>query len=190
MPQPSSSPPHGRRFLFDLNALPVDDEDDWDDPASPAPNPPPRFPEIYVAGDGDDGELEEDPEEDPEEDLEEMELFDGDGDGDGEAVREAESARSESGTTERGRMRGKQSDYEVFVGGLGRDAVEKDLKRAFRKVGDVVEVRLVRKSVSRWSKSFAFVRFATAEQASSALRLKVAEVRRYCVWAAAALLVF
>lgn len=176
-------PPHGRRYLFDLNALPVDDVDEWDDPASPGPNSPPQGPEIDVDGDGDDGELEEDPEEYREEDREEMKLFDGDG----EAVREAESSRSESRTTERGRMRGKQSDYEVFVGGLGSDAVEKDLKRAFRKVGDVVEVRLVRKSVSRWSKSFAFVRFATAEQASSALRLKVAEVCRFCVWAAALL---
>ncbi|XP_077246685.1 uncharacterized protein LOC143886548 isoform X2 [Tasmannia lanceolata] len=76
------------------------------------------------------------------------------------------------------RERRKQKEYEVFVGGLHQDAVEEDLEKVFKKVGEVVEVRLVRKPHSQKNKGFAFVRFATVEQAERALtELKVTRVR-------------
>ncbi|OVA14752.1 RNA recognition motif domain [Macleaya cordata] len=80
----------------------------------------------------------------------------------------------------------KQKEFEVFVGGIDRDAVEEDLKRVFNKVGEVVEVRLVRSKHSQKNKGFAFVRFATVDQAKRAaselnftrVRGKVCEVTR------------
>ncbi|XP_031476309.1 uncharacterized protein LOC116247959 isoform X2 [Nymphaea colorata] len=64
--------------------------------------------------------------------------------------------------------RKKQKEYEVFIGGLDKDVVEDDLRKVFSDVGEVVEVRLVKKSQSQKNKGFAFVRFATVEQAKKA----------------------
>lgn len=82
---------------------------------------------------------------------------------------EEEVAEEEDGVLERANNRRKQRDYEVFVGGLDRDAVEEDVEEAFKGVGDVVEVRLVKKAYSQRNKGFAFVRFATVEQAKRAV---------------------
>eukprot|EP00268_Persea_americana_P002675 TRINITY_DN10833_c0_g1_i15.p1 TRINITY_DN10833_c0_g1~~TRINITY_DN10833_c0_g1_i15.p1 ORF type:complete len:627 (-),score=140.87 TRINITY_DN10833_c0_g1_i15:768-2648(-) len=82
---------------------------------------------------------------------------------------EEEIAEEEDGVLERANNRRKQRDYEVFVGGLDRDAVEEDVEEAFKGVGDVVEVRLVKKAYSQRNKGFAFVRFATVEQARRAV---------------------
>ncbi|KAF8379967.1 hypothetical protein HHK36_027433 [Tetracentron sinense] len=71
----------------------------------------------------------------------------------------------------------KQKEYEVFVGGLDRDAVEEDLEKVFKKVGEVVEVRLVMNPYSQKNKGFAFVRFATVEQAKRAASEKFTLVR-------------
>lgn len=74
--------------------------------------------------------------------------------------------------------RRKQKDFEVFVGGLDRDAVEEDVEKAFKDVGEVMEVRLVKKAHSQRNKGFAFVRFATVEQAKRA----VTEIKSVRVW--------
>ncbi|KAK1304481.1 Polyadenylate-binding protein 5 [Acorus calamus] len=60
-------------------------------------------------------------------------------------------------------------DYEVFVGGLDRDSTEDDLVEALGRVGKVDEVRLVRERSGR-SRGFAFVKFATVEQARRAIK--------------------
>ncbi|KAF6136202.1 hypothetical protein GIB67_001611 [Kingdonia uniflora] len=80
----------------------------------------------------------------------------------------------------------KQKEYEVFVGGLDRDAVDDDLFKVFNKVGQVVEVRIVKSKYSQKNKGFAFVRFATVDQAKRAafqlnytqIRGRICEVRR------------
>ncbi|KAA8531961.1 hypothetical protein F0562_006897 [Nyssa sinensis] len=62
-----------------------------------------------------------------------------------------------------------KKELEIFVGGLDRDAVEEDVKKAFEKIGDVVDVRLHKNPLTNKNKGYAFVKFATKEQASRAL---------------------
>lgn len=62
-----------------------------------------------------------------------------------------------------------KKEMEIFVGGLDRDAIEEDLKVAFEKVGEVVEVRLHKDFATNKNKGFAFIKFANKEQASRAL---------------------
>ncbi|KAA8547466.1 hypothetical protein F0562_003670 [Nyssa sinensis] len=62
-----------------------------------------------------------------------------------------------------------KKELEIFVGGLDRDAVEEDVKKAFEKIGEVVEVRLHKNPSTNKNKGYAFVKFATKEQASRAL---------------------
>ncbi|CAL5345986.1 unnamed protein product [Camellia sinensis] len=62
-----------------------------------------------------------------------------------------------------------RKEVEIFVGGLDRDAVEEDMKKAFENIGEVVEVRLNKDPSTNKNKGYAFVKFATKEQASQAL---------------------
>ncbi|CAL5369107.1 unnamed protein product [Camellia sinensis] len=62
-----------------------------------------------------------------------------------------------------------RKEVEIFVGGLDRDAVEEDVKKAFENIGEVVEVRLNKDPSTNKNKGYAFVKFATKEQASRAL---------------------
>ncbi|KAK2965795.1 hypothetical protein RJ640_001793 [Escallonia rubra] len=62
-----------------------------------------------------------------------------------------------------------KKELEIFVGGLERDATEEDLKKVFKHVGEVVEVRLHKDHSGSKNKGYAFVKFATKEQASRAL---------------------
>lgn len=64
--------------------------------------------------------------------------------------------------------RRKRKEFEVFVGGLDKDATEGDLRKVFKEVGDVVEVRLMMNPQTKKNKGFAFLRFATVEQAKRA----------------------
>eukprot|EP00250_Pteridium_aquilinum_P008297 c17831_g2_i1 orf=3-2219(-) len=64
--------------------------------------------------------------------------------------------------------RQKRKKLEVFVGGLDKDATEDDVRAAFKPVGDVMEVRLMMNPVTGKNKGYAFVRFATTEQAGRA----------------------
>uniref|UniRef100_A0A0D6QVZ5 RRM domain-containing protein n=1 Tax=Araucaria cunninghamii TaxID=56994 RepID=A0A0D6QVZ5_ARACU len=65
--------------------------------------------------------------------------------------------------------RRKQKEFEVFVGGLDKDATEEDLKKVFSEVGEVVEIRLARNPQTKKNKGFAFIRYATVEQAKKAV---------------------
>ncbi|KZV45087.1 RNA recognition motif protein 1 [Dorcoceras hygrometricum] len=64
--------------------------------------------------------------------------------------------------------RRKRKEFEIFVGGLDKDATEKDLREVFSEVGDVTEVRLLMNPQTKKNKGFAFLRFATVEQAKRA----------------------
>lgn len=61
--------------------------------------------------------------------------------------------------------RRKRKEFEVFVGGLDKDATEDDLRKVFGAVGEVTEVRLMMNPQTKKNKGFAFLRFATVEQA-------------------------
>ena len=65
--------------------------------------------------------------------------------------------------------RRKRKEFEVFVGGLDRDATEEDLRKVFSQVGEITEVRLLKNPVTQKNKGFAFLRFATIEQARRAI---------------------
>lgn len=65
--------------------------------------------------------------------------------------------------------RRKRKEFEVFVGGLDKDATEDDLRKVFSAVGEVTEVRLMMNPQTRKNKGFAFLRFATVEQARRAV---------------------
>ncbi|XP_019262003.1 PREDICTED: RNA-binding protein Musashi homolog 1-like [Nicotiana attenuata] len=76
----------------------------------------------------------------------------------------------------------KRKELEVFIGGLDRDAVEEDLKRVFRHVGEVIDIRMHREVSTNKNKGYAFVKFATKEQASRALsEMRNSVVRFSCV---------
>ncbi|XP_008802868.2 nucleolin-like [Phoenix dactylifera] len=62
-----------------------------------------------------------------------------------------------------------KKEQEIFVGGLDRDAVEQDIKKAFEKIGEVVEVRLHKDFATNKNKGFAFVKFSSKELAAKAL---------------------
>ncbi|KAJ6828328.1 uncharacterized protein M6B38_362895 [Iris pallida] len=62
----------------------------------------------------------------------------------------------------------KRKEFEVFVGGLDKDATENDLKKVFSAVGEITEVRLLMNPQTKKNKGFAFLRFATIEQAKRA----------------------
>ncbi|CAL5371294.1 unnamed protein product [Camellia sinensis] len=62
-----------------------------------------------------------------------------------------------------------RKELEIFVGGLDRDVVEEDVKKAFEKIGEVVEVRLHKNPLTDKNKGYAFVKFSTKEQARRAL---------------------
>ncbi|KAF8776216.1 hypothetical protein HU200_003752 [Digitaria exilis] len=63
----------------------------------------------------------------------------------------------------------KRKEFEVFVGGLDKDATENDLRKVFGEVGDITEVRLMMNPVTKKNKGFAFLRYATVEQARRAV---------------------
>ncbi|KAL5216793.1 hypothetical protein ABZP36_008194 [Zizania latifolia] len=63
----------------------------------------------------------------------------------------------------------KWKEFEVFVGGLDKDATESDLRKVFGEVGKITEVRLMMNPVTKKNKGFAFLRYATVEQARRAV---------------------
>ncbi|RZC69265.1 hypothetical protein C5167_032340 [Papaver somniferum] len=67
------------------------------------------------------------------------------------------------------RERRKRKEFEIFVGGLDKDATDEDLKKVFNAVGEVIEVRLMMNPQTKKNKGFAFLRFATVEQAKRAV---------------------
>ncbi|XP_062226303.1 uncharacterized protein LOC133924673 [Phragmites australis] len=63
----------------------------------------------------------------------------------------------------------KRKEFEVFVGGLDKDATESDLRKVFGEVGEITEVRLMMNPVTKKNKGFAFLQYATVEQARRAV---------------------
>ncbi|KAJ6305054.1 hypothetical protein OIU78_020574 [Salix suchowensis] len=62
-----------------------------------------------------------------------------------------------------------KKEYEIFVGGLDRDATDEDLRKVFEKIGEVVEVRLHKDLSTNRNKGYAFVKFACKEHVKRAL---------------------
>uniref|UniRef100_A0A1D1XE69 Heterogeneous nuclear ribonucleoprotein Q n=1 Tax=Anthurium amnicola TaxID=1678845 RepID=A0A1D1XE69_9ARAE len=60
-------------------------------------------------------------------------------------------------------------ESEIFVGGLGKEAVEDDLLNVFGEFGEIQSARIVKHPKTQKSKGFAFIRYATVEQAKKAL---------------------
>ncbi|MCI38323.1 nucleolin-like, partial [Trifolium medium] len=65
--------------------------------------------------------------------------------------------------------RQKKKEFEVFVGGLDKDATEHDLRKVFGKVGEITEARLMMNPQTKKNKGFALLRFETVEQVKRAL---------------------
>lgn len=65
--------------------------------------------------------------------------------------------------------RKKHEEFEIFVGGLDKGTVEEDLTEVFVKFGEIKSVRIVKHPASQKNKCFAFIRYATVEQAKKVL---------------------
>lgn len=156
-------------------------------------NEPEYEPEEYVGVDYDEKEIEQDPQEEGGEMEEEPEeVYDGE---EGDVIEEdIESIHEEPDPEEdderagedrevHGSMsyaaeeeehhevvkeRRKRKEFEIFVGGLDKDATDADLRKVFSEVGEVTEVRLMMNPQTKKNKGFAFLRFATVEQAKKA----------------------
>ncbi|XVF50686.1 hypothetical protein PTKIN_Ptkin04bG0122100 [Pterospermum kingtungense] len=63
----------------------------------------------------------------------------------------------------------KEKQLEIHVGGLHKDTVEQDLFEIFGKFGEVQTARIVRLPTTNKSKGFAFIQYATIEQAKKVL---------------------
>lgn len=87
-------------------------------------------------------------------------------DGEHEELADREDEEHHEGVKERR----KRKEFEVFVGGLDKDASEDDLKKAFSAVGEITEVRLMMNPLTKKNKGFAFLRFATVDQAKRAVK--------------------
>ncbi|KAL3833043.1 hypothetical protein ACJIZ3_007779 [Penstemon smallii] len=155
-------------------------------------NDPEYEPEEYGGVDYDEKEIEQDPqeerdevEEEPEEedvvdeeegDVDEEELEnvaeelepEEDDELEGEERTKMVDAAEEEEHHEIVKERRKRKEFEVFVGGLDKDATENDLRKVFSEVGEITEVRLMMNPQTKKNKGFAFLRFATVEQAKKA----------------------
>ncbi|CAN6454182.1 unnamed protein product [Victoria cruziana] len=58
---------------------------------------------------------------------------------------------------------------EIFVGGLDEDVKEEDIRKVFEKVGEIVEVRLMKNSQTGKSEGYASLRYAKPTEAQRAL---------------------
>lgn len=127
-------------------------------------------------GEGDEGEEEENEDlQDADEGEEDGDMVDEEMEGDvDEGEEDAENAEEHDDIVEDDhhevvKERRKRKEFEVFVGGLDKDASEEDLRKVFSAVGEVTEVRLMMNPQTRKNKGFAFLRFATVEQAKRAV---------------------
>ncbi|GAA0144072.1 RNA metabolism protein [Lithospermum erythrorhizon] len=87
-----------------------------------------------------------------------------------ENVDEAETLKEEHAQLDAvAQERKSRKELEVFVGGLDREATEEDVKKVFQYAGEVVDVRVHKDPLTNKNKGYAFIRFATKEQARRAL---------------------
>lgn len=63
----------------------------------------------------------------------------------------------------------KQKEFEIFVTGLSKDAIEEDLIKVFGVFGEIRATRILKNPISQRSKGYAFIRYATVGQAKRAL---------------------
>lgn len=74
--------------------------------------------------------------------------------------------------------RRKSKKLEVFVGGLDKEATEDDLRQIFEKMGAITELRLMKDPQTGKNKGYAFVRYATPDEAKRAVKeLAKVEIR-------------
>jgi len=101
------------------------------------------------------------------------ELDEGGDDGEGEGYENADEEHhvdvDDEEHNEMVKEHRKRKEFEVFVGGLDKDATENDLRKVFGEVGEITEVRLMMNPVTKKNKGFAFLRYATVEQARRAV---------------------
>ncbi|XP_043700079.1 nucleolin 2-like [Telopea speciosissima] len=104
-------------------------------------------------------------------------------DGGGPKEEEVENCENGSGHKEKddkgnGAVRDEETDVserrkrrktEIFIGGLGKDAKEEDIRKVFEKIGEIVEVRLMKHNQTGKNKGYAFLRYASAADAKRAL---------------------
>ncbi|KAG5601184.1 hypothetical protein H5410_032554 [Solanum commersonii] len=57
----------------------------------------------------------------------------------------------------------KRKEFEMYIGGLDKDAVEDDLRKIFSQVGEVTKVKLLMNPLTKKNKGFAFLRFNLQE---------------------------
>lgn len=57
-----------------------------------------------------------------------------------------------------------ENDYRVFVGNLGKDVDEDDLKKAFSKFSSIQKIKVVKNKVTMRNKGFAFISFSSADE--------------------------
>lgn len=65
--------------------------------------------------------------------------------------------------------RRKEKNSQIFIGRLDKGAVEDDLIKVFGKFGEIRSVRLTRNPTTNLSRGYAFIKYATVEQAKDAL---------------------
>jgi RNA recognition motif-containing protein len=106
-------------------------------------------------------------------DMVDEELDDGGDEGEGEEYENADEEQNvdveDDDHHEMVKAHRKRKEFEVFVGGLDKDATESDLRKVFSEVGEITEVRLMMNPVTKKNKGFAFLRFATVDQAKRAV---------------------
>ncbi|VAH34848.1 unnamed protein product [Triticum turgidum subsp. durum] len=124
--------------------------------------------------DGDEGlEYTEDVVEEETEMVDEEELDNGGDEGEGEEYENADEDHDvdveDEDHHEMVKAHRKRKEFEVFVGGLDKDATESDLRKVFSEVGEITEVRLMMNPVTKKNKGFAFLRYETVEQAKRAV---------------------
>ncbi|KAF6168826.1 hypothetical protein GIB67_042133 [Kingdonia uniflora] len=102
----------------------------------------------------------------------EGEVGDDNVDGAGDVDQEGEDEESENEEEDEDpsiSMQKKQKEMEVFVGGLDRKAAEEDLIEVFKEFGEIQAVRIVKNPNNKKNKGYAFIRFATVEEAKKCL---------------------
>lgn len=140
-----------------------------------------------------DGDVQEGDEEDAQAEGGEAEGEEGEGDEGDSQAEEAEGVEDEEGN-EGGdgedeehqideipaplKDRRRQKQFEIFVGGLDKEADEEDLKKVFGVVGEIKEIRMSKNPVSQKNRGFAFIRYEAVEDAKRALtELKDTQVK-------------
>ena len=160
----------GERLEFDDN----DNDAEYEPEEETAVDYDERVVENEDGQEGDDGEeegVEENVGEEEDGDIvdEEMEADGEEGEEGAEDAQEREDIVEEEEHHEVVKERRKRKEFEVFVGGLDKDVSEEDLKKVFNAIGEITEVRLMMNLQTKKNKGFAFLRFATVEQAKRAV---------------------